>query len=75
MTDRRSHAIQVFGDQDGDIRIQWMGGMSDDAFVCITVAQAEQVCKWIMDVAKEIESEANPDFQVNAEGEDNVRAR
>lgn len=75
MADRRSNAIQVLNNGDGEIRVQWEGSGSEDTFVCITVSQAEQVCKWIMEVAQEIESEPSPGFQINAEGEDNVRTR
>ena len=53
--DRKSHAIEVSVDSDNDIRVQWNGRGSDDTFVYITAAQAEQVCKWIMDAAYEIE--------------------
>ncbi|WP_417750249.1 hypothetical protein [Rosistilla oblonga] len=53
--DRKANAIEVSIDSDDEIRIQWNGTQSEDTFVCFTAAQAEQVCKWIMDAAYEIE--------------------
>ena len=53
--DRKANAIEVSIDSTDEIQVRWNGSGSDDTFVCITPAQAEQVCKWIMDAAYEIE--------------------
>ena len=62
MAERKSNAINVTKTNDGEICIQW-DSSCEDTFVMVTAAQAEQVCKWIMEVAYEIELDQIPKAQ------------
>ena len=52
--ERKANAIEVTV-HNNEILVRENGTQSDDTFVCITASQAEQVCKWIMDAAYQIE--------------------
>lgn len=56
--DRKSRAVEVLV-EDGEIRIQSGSAVSPDSFVFITADQAELLCSWIMDAAREIQQQRN----------------
>ena len=62
MAERKSNAINVRKTNGGEICIEWDSG-SEDTVVIVTAGQAEQVCKWIMEVAYEIELDQIPKAQ------------
>ena len=57
MAERKSAAIEVYRNEKNDIIVKWDTYGTDDTYVCFPVAQAKQVCEWIMEVAAEITEE------------------
>ncbi len=57
---RRTHELYVDRVRDDEIQINW-GNNEEDPSVCFPVSQAEQVAGWILEVAKEIRDNPNPE--------------
>ena len=60
---REMTAIKVYASDDGMVIVSQDVMGSDDHFVCVPPAQAKLLCKWIAEVADEIEetSEFKPE--------------